>query len=257
MGRRRAVVRGAVLHGAAACPARRTPSATGSGVRRRSRRRHDLRLGRRRAGLGAPRRLARRARRLGGAASARRRDQFWDPMLQKAAEPEWIAMGERTRDLLLATMPHDPDVGVFHGDFQTNNILFDGADVVAVARLGDQRDRRAAARPRLAADHERPASWSDGARLARRAAVRRHGRRGTPTASRAVGRRSTTSRWYRALSGYRFGVISGLNVMLHRTGKRPDPEWERHRPERALPLRARRRAPRRRLTIAEGLDDAR
>ncbi|MBU6217421.1 MAG: hypothetical protein KGR17_12520, partial [Acidobacteria bacterium] len=33
--------------------------------------------------------------------------------------------------------------------------------------------------------------------------------------------------FYRALSGYRFGVISGLNVMLHRTGKRHDPEWER------------------------------
>jgi hypothetical protein len=33
--------------------------------------------------------------------------------------------------------------------------------------------------------------------------------------------------FYRARSGYRFGVISGLNVMLHRTGKRPDEEWER------------------------------
>ncbi len=32
--------------------------------------------------------------------------------------------------------------------------------------------------------------------------------------------------WYRALAGYRFGVITGLNVMLHRTGKRVDPEWE-------------------------------
>jgi hypothetical protein len=33
--------------------------------------------------------------------------------------------------------------------------------------------------------------------------------------------------FYRALSAYRFGAISGLNVMLHRTGKRRDPEWER------------------------------
>ncbi|MGH7967041.1 MAG: hypothetical protein ACRERD_35335, partial [Candidatus Binatia bacterium] len=32
--------------------------------------------------------------------------------------------------------------------------------------------------------------------------------------------------WYRALAGYRFGSISGFNVMLHRTGKRIDPEWE-------------------------------
>ena len=33
--------------------------------------------------------------------------------------------------------------------------------------------------------------------------------------------------WYRALAGYRFGVISGFNIMLHRRGKRYDPEWER------------------------------
>ena len=32
--------------------------------------------------------------------------------------------------------------------------------------------------------------------------------------------------WYRALAGYRFGVISCFNVMLHRRGKRHDPEWE-------------------------------
>src|SRR5688500_5775281 len=41
-------------------------------------------------------------------------------------------MGERTRDLLLANLPDDPHVGVFHGDFQTGNILFEGSTVVAV-----------------------------------------------------------------------------------------------------------------------------
>ena len=41
-------------------------------------------------------------------------------------------MGERTRDLLLEHAPLDPHVGVFHGDFQTGNILFDGAEVVAL-----------------------------------------------------------------------------------------------------------------------------
>jgi aminoglycoside phosphotransferase (APT) family kinase protein len=70
-----------------------------------------------------------------------------------------------------------------------------------------------------------PESWHDGAGLAvvppfdelvdRYAAAR-----GMAVAMADVA-------WYRALSGYRFGVISGLNVMLHRTGKRPDPEWER------------------------------
>ncbi len=33
-------------------------------------------------------------------------------------------------------------------------------------------------------------------------------------------------RWFRAFAGYRFGVITAFNVMLHRRGKRLDPTWE-------------------------------
>ena len=33
--------------------------------------------------------------------------------------------------------------------------------------------------------------------------------------------------WYQALAGYRLGAISCLNVHLHRSGRRPDPIWER------------------------------
>jgi aminoglycoside phosphotransferase (APT) family kinase protein len=150
---------------------------------------------------------------------------YWVPITQKAAEKEWIGMAERTRELLLAALPADPHVGVFHGDFQTNNVLFDGADVVAVvdweisgmgAQLLDigwflfMNDAE---------------SWFDSAGL-----------EGVPPFedivgwySDAVGRPVAVDdvAFYRALSGYRFGVISGLNVMLHRTGKRHDPEWER------------------------------
>lgn len=149
--------------------------------------------------------------------------EFWAPILHKAAEPEWVEMGERTRQLLLQRLPTEPVVGIFHGDFQTANLLFDGAEVVAIidweisgigAQLLDigwllfMNDS---------------ASWAD---------------RGGPDVpsfddivgwySAAVGRTVTLDdvAFYRALSGYRFGVISGLNVMLHRTGKRPDPEWE-------------------------------
>jgi hypothetical protein len=32
--------------------------------------------------------------------------------------------------------------------------------------------------------------------------------------------------WFRAFAGYRFGVITCFNVMLHRRGKRDDPLWE-------------------------------
>lgn len=151
--------------------------------------------------------------------------EFWSPLLAKAAEPQWAALGEQARDLLLATLPDQPVVGVFHGDFQTNNVLFDGSRVVAVldweisgigAQLLDlgwlifMNDAQ---------------SWADGVGL-----------EAVPSFAElvgwyadAVGRSVDLDdvAFYRALAGYRFGVISGLNVMLHRTGKRIDPEWER------------------------------
>lgn len=150
---------------------------------------------------------------------------FWDPILAKAAEPEWITMGEETRDLLLAHKPADPPIGLYHGDFQTSNLLFDRMKLVAVldweisgigANLLDlgwlimMNDAQ---------------SWHDGALL-----------KGVPPFEFFVDRYAAASgralslddvAFYRALSGFRFGAISGLNVMLHRTGKRPDIEWER------------------------------
>jgi aminoglycoside phosphotransferase (APT) family kinase protein len=151
--------------------------------------------------------------------------RFWDPILAKAAEPQWVTLGERTRDLLLEHLPANPPTGLFHGDFQTNNILFDGGKLVAVldweisglgAHLLDvgwilmMND---------------PHSWHDGSAMSivppfDELVDRYAARRGQSVALADVA-------WYRALSGYRFGVITGLNVMLHRTGKRPDPEWER------------------------------
>jgi len=32
--------------------------------------------------------------------------------------------------------------------------------------------------------------------------------------------------WFKALAVYKFAIISGFNLMLHRRGKRHDPQWE-------------------------------
>ena len=32
--------------------------------------------------------------------------------------------------------------------------------------------------------------------------------------------------WFRALAAYKFAIITGFNLGLHRRGKRPDPTWE-------------------------------
>jgi aminoglycoside phosphotransferase (APT) family kinase protein len=151
--------------------------------------------------------------------------EFWSPILHKAADPAWIAMGERTRDLLLASVPEGPQVGIFHGDFQTNNVLFERAEVVAlidweISGIGAQLIDLGWLL--FMNDAE---SWADP-----------RGLEGVPPFERIVGWYAAASgrsvrlddvAFYRALSGYRFGVISCLNVMLHRTGKRHDPEWER------------------------------
>jgi aminoglycoside phosphotransferase (APT) family kinase protein len=153
---------------------------------------------------------------------------FWDRLLEKSADPGWIELGRRVRDLLLSTVPADPVIGIFHGDFQTNNILFHDGRLVAVldweisgigAQLLDL--------GWLLMMND-PLSWWDGDGLTI-----------VPSFddivtwySEGVGRQVTLGdvAWYRALSGYRFGVISCFNVMLHRTGKRPDAEWDRIAP---------------------------
>ena len=150
--------------------------------------------------------------------------RFWDPLLAKSADPTWRAMGERTRDMLLASVPHDPTIGIFHGDFQTNNLLFHegrlaaildweisgiGAQLLDLGWLIMMNDA---------------ASWFD-----------REGLSVAPPFDEMIERYASAARrsltledvsWYRALSGYRFGVISCFNVMLHRSGKRTDPEWD-------------------------------
>ena len=37
-------------------------------------------------------------------------------------------------------------------------------------------------------------------------------------------------RWFKALAMYKFAIITGFNLMLHRRGKRDDPHWEDLRP---------------------------
>ena len=152
--------------------------------------------------------------------------RFWDGILSKAAEPEWVTQGEQVRDLLLASQPPDPPMGLFHGDFQGTNFLFDqdkNEALVAVLDweisgisgqlldLGwllvfvDPESWHASHRPIDAAPdlQDLVAIYEDSMKQ---------------TVSNVA--------WYRALAGYRFGVISGFNVMLHRRGKRHDPEWE-------------------------------
>ena len=150
--------------------------------------------------------------------------RFWDTILAKAAEPQWVTQGQEVRDLLLQHLPQDPPIGLFHGDFQGSNFLFDGKTLVAVldweiSGIGGQ--LLGLGWLLVFTD---PESWDTPCRPI--ASV--------PPAAELIAlyeegmqRKAQDIAWYRALAGYRFGVISGFNIMLHRRGKRYDPEWER------------------------------
>jgi len=149
--------------------------------------------------------------------------RFWDPILSKGAEQAWVTQGEEVRDLLLKTVPADAPIGLFHGDFQGSNFLFDDDTLNAVldweiSGIGGQ--LLDLGWLIVFAD---PASWTGLCSPISSA----------PSAGQIVAwyeehaqRKLQDVSWFRALAGYRFGVISCFNVMLHRRGKRHDPEWE-------------------------------
>jgi aminoglycoside phosphotransferase (APT) family kinase protein len=147
---------------------------------------------------------------------------FWRRLLSKQPEPEWSELGEALAEACLATDPGHHRTGVFHGDFQTNNILFGddgslaaiidweisglgpvGLDVGWLSMMTD------------------PGCWSDAYAgrmhvVARPEQIRRW-------YEQASGQQLADFDWYRAFACYRYGVIAGFNLRLHRTGRRVDP----------------------------------
>lgn len=148
--------------------------------------------------------------------------EFWRRLLPKHPEPAWTELGERLADRLLATDPGEHVVGLFHGDYQTHNVLYDQADghLVAVvdweiAGIGpvgldlgwlsmmlDQEcwHPERAAIALLSADPAQLRSWYE----------------------ETTGRPLEHFDWYRAFACYRYGAITGFNLRLHRTGRRVD-----------------------------------
>lgn len=141
-------------------------------------------------------------------------------------DPDAVARAPELRERLRSSLPQTPRIGLVHGDFQWSNILFNDGRVVAlidweIAMLG----------PTLLdlgwlCLFSDPDSW-----------VVRDELQASPLRPEAIVDIYSSAagfavsmdevKWFRAFSGYRFGVITAFNLMLHRRGKRHDPEWER------------------------------
>jgi aminoglycoside phosphotransferase (APT) family kinase protein len=143
----------------------------------------------------------------------------WAMLMQRAPEELTTRAGE-LGGLLAAHVPAERAPTLVHGDFHYGNMLFHGAQVVAVldweiAEIGQplldlgclcvvsvRRHYHDAPNPGGAID----VSVEDLYRL--------------------YGTNADEMRWYLALSIYKYASIYGYNLMLHRRGKRPDPMYE-------------------------------
>jgi len=149
----------------------------------------------------------------------------WDRFYERAAEPELLADGPKVRARLLERLPEKPRIGIFHGDFQWANLFYsfegqllaviDWELVGAGATLNDLG---------WILTFNDPAAWNHEGAASR-------GMMPPPEELQAMyiealGSDPGDVAWYRALAAYKFSIISGFNLMLHRRGKRHDPHWE-------------------------------
>ena len=147
----------------------------------------------------------------------------WDRFIEKAAEPQRLARAGEVRAALLRNLPADAPVGVFHGDFQWANLFYsfegellaviDWELVGAGATLNDVG---------WVATFNDPAAWTPD----RVSGLMPPADDLVAMYEQAWGEALPDLAWFRALAAYKFAIISGFNLSLHRRGKRDDPMWE-------------------------------
>ncbi|MFW6093330.1 MAG: phosphotransferase family protein [Pseudomonadota bacterium] len=148
----------------------------------------------------------------------------WDRFHERAAEPERLRDVPAVRQKLLDQLPADAPVGIFHGDFQTAN-LFCSKDGNLKAVIDWELTGIGATLNDVGwiATFSDPDAWPTEA-----------GRRTmfldpdtlVSLYSDAWGAPLPDLKWFRALAAYKFAIITGFNLSLHRRGKRHDPVWE-------------------------------
>jgi len=150
----------------------------------------------------------------------------WDAFLERAADTHRLAGAASVRGLLLEKCPRDAQIGLFHGDFQSANLFCSRPP--AQPKLLAVIDWELTGIGAVLSDLGWVCTFSD-----RQAWTPGHSRGNFLDAERletlyaeAWGKRVPDVAWYRALACYKFAIITGFNLSLHRRGKRIDPAWE-------------------------------
>ncbi|TDJ64998.1 MAG: phosphotransferase family protein [Proteobacteria bacterium] len=147
----------------------------------------------------------------------------WRRIYSQALDVAWIAAAKRVEALLLKTLPDGEPIGLFHGDYQPGNVLYDQNRLTGIidwelSGIGSQ--LLDVGWLMLVCD---AANWVDEWRPIHApspADVRK-------LYEIAIGQAFDSLPWYQAFAGYRLASISCLNVKLHRKGQRHDPLWEK------------------------------
>ena len=148
----------------------------------------------------------------------------WDRFYERAADPERLALVPQVRRRLLERLPTDAPVGLFHGDFQTAN-LFCSTTGTLLAVIDWELTGVGATLNDLGwiATFSDPTAWHQGTD-SRPSFLDPDTL--TSLYSEAWGAPLPDLNWFRALAAYKFAIITGFNLSLHRRGKRDDPLWE-------------------------------
>jgi aminoglycoside phosphotransferase (APT) family kinase protein len=145
-------------------------------------------------------------------------------------DPAVVARAPELRERLRSSLPTGARIGCVHGDFQWSNVLFNEERVVAVIDWELSLVGATLLDLGWICFFSDPGSWVGGTGAgvdpvrgsllnADEIVDAYADAAGFPVSIPEV-------RWFRAFAGYRFGVITCFNLMLHRRGKRHDPLWE-------------------------------
>ncbi|HEY9157373.1 phosphotransferase family protein [Candidatus Binatus sp.] len=140
-------------------------------------------------------------------------------------DPAVVARAPELRERLRSSLPAGARIGCVHGDFQWSNVLFNEQRVVALIDWEISLVGATLLDLGWICFFSDPGSWvgvdpGRGSLLNAGEIVDAYAEvAGFPVSAAQV-------RWFRAFAGYRFGVITCFNLMLHRRGKRDDPLWE-------------------------------
>lgn len=152
----------------------------------------------------------------------------WDRFAERAAEPARLALQPRVKQRLLDTIPAGAHIGLFHGDFQWANVLYSPPPECKLLAVIDW--ELTGIGPTLndlgwvcTFNDER--AWGGTRSMGLPGAMPGAGEIEQIYAE-AWGANPGKVAWFRASAAYKFSIISGFNLMLHRRGKRPDPTWE-------------------------------